>query len=81
MLKQSVTDICNILEYFAEYSGNSLPKFWDNISVPSSRTSVVKPLLFHSFEPNCVAGHLILGGSCSTFFSLPRRNFHLNAEF
>jgi len=29
--------ICALLEYYATYSGSSLPKFRDNISVPFSR--------------------------------------------
>jgi len=41
MLQQGVTETCNILEYFAEYSGNYLPTFRYTISVPLSRTSVV----------------------------------------
>jgi len=32
----SVDDICAILGYYAAYSGNSLPKFRDNLLVPSS---------------------------------------------
>jgi len=28
---------CALLGYYAASSGNSLPTFWDNLSVPSSR--------------------------------------------
>jgi len=29
-------EICALLGNYAAYSGNSLPKFWDQLSVPSS---------------------------------------------
>jgi hypothetical protein len=32
-----VDEICALLRYYAEYSGNSLPAFRDNLSAPSSR--------------------------------------------
>jgi len=32
-----VDDICTLLEYYAAYSGNSLPTLQDNLSVPSSK--------------------------------------------
>ena len=34
---RKVDEICALLGYYAAYSGNSLPMFLDNISVPSSR--------------------------------------------
>jgi len=37
-------DICTILGYYAAYSGNSLPTFRDNLSVPSSRVKKSKLL-------------------------------------
>jgi hypothetical protein len=30
-------EICALLGYFVVYSGNSLPTFWVNFSIPSSR--------------------------------------------
>jgi hypothetical protein len=30
-------DICTLLRFYAASSGNLLPTFWDNVSVPSSR--------------------------------------------
>ena len=32
----NVDDICAILGYYAAYSGNSVPKFRDNLSAPPS---------------------------------------------
>ena len=32
-----VDEMCTPLGYYAEYSGNSLPTFWDSVSVPYSR--------------------------------------------
>jgi hypothetical protein len=37
-----ITDIWALLGHYGAYSGNSIPKFRDNISVPSSRVKKVK---------------------------------------
>jgi len=29
--------VCDLLRYYAAYSGNSLRMFWDNLSVPKHR--------------------------------------------
>jgi hypothetical protein len=34
---QRATENCALLGYYAACSGNSLPMFWDNLSVPPSR--------------------------------------------
>jgi hypothetical protein len=39
-----VLDICAVLGYYATYSGNSLPTFWDILSVPSSRVRKSKTI-------------------------------------
>ena len=36
--RSDVDEICALLGYYAAYSGNYLPTFRDNLSVPSSRT-------------------------------------------
>ena len=36
-LHQEVDENCALLGYYAVSSGNLLSKFWDNLSVPSSR--------------------------------------------
>jgi len=36
------SEICAFLGYFAVYSGNSLPTFRDNLTVPSSRVKQFK---------------------------------------
>jgi len=33
-------EICAVLGYYAEYSGNSVPTFWERLSVPPSRVSI-----------------------------------------
>jgi hypothetical protein len=35
--RRDVDQICALLEYYAALSGNSVPTFRDNLSVPSSR--------------------------------------------
>jgi hypothetical protein len=35
--RRDVDEICPLLEYYAALSGSSVPTFWDNLSVPSSR--------------------------------------------
>jgi hypothetical protein len=35
--EQSIHKICALLGYYAVQSGNSLPVFWENLLVPSSR--------------------------------------------
>jgi len=35
-----ILEICALLGNFAEYRGNSLPTFRDNLSVPSSRGEI-----------------------------------------
>jgi hypothetical protein len=35
--KGQETEVCTLLVYYAAYSGNSLPTFGDNLSLPSSR--------------------------------------------
>jgi hypothetical protein len=36
-----VTDICDLLGYYAESCSNCLPTFRDNVSVPSSRVGLL----------------------------------------
>jgi hypothetical protein len=43
--EMSVEEICTLLLYYAASSGNTLPMFWDNISVPSSRVKKSKKTL------------------------------------
>jgi hypothetical protein len=38
--RREVDDIWALLQYYAAYSGNSLPTFRDNLSVPSSRSMI-----------------------------------------
>jgi hypothetical protein len=40
-LNQLELENCTLLAYYAVCSGNSLPKFWDNLSVPSPRVKNV----------------------------------------
>jgi hypothetical protein len=35
-------EICALLGYYAALSGNSVPTFWDNLSVPFSRVKKSK---------------------------------------
>jgi len=35
-----VDEICTLLGYYTAYIGKSLPTFWDNLSVPSSRSKI-----------------------------------------
>jgi hypothetical protein len=37
---RELDEICALLGYYTVYSGNSLPTFWDDMSIPSSRTTV-----------------------------------------
>jgi len=39
--RREVVEICDVLGYYAVYGGNSLPKFWDNVSFPSSRVQLL----------------------------------------
>jgi len=41
--------ICAILGLYAEQSGNSVPTFWENLSVPSSRVKKSKKMHDHGF--------------------------------
>jgi len=34
--RRQLDEICSLLGYYAEYDGNSLPKFRNNLSVPAS---------------------------------------------
>jgi hypothetical protein len=36
-IRRDVNETCALLWFYAAWSGNSVPPFWDNISVPSSR--------------------------------------------
>ena len=40
--RHEVDEICAVLGYYVAYSGNSLPTFRDNVSVPSSRVKESK---------------------------------------
>ena len=40
--RREVNEICALLGYYSTYSGNSLPKFSGNLSVPSSRVKESK---------------------------------------
>jgi len=33
LLTSKLSEICTLLRYYAAYSGNSLPTFWDNLSL------------------------------------------------
>jgi hypothetical protein len=44
--RREVNEICAPLRYYAVYGGNSLPKFRDNLSVPSSRVNKSKKDFF-----------------------------------
>jgi hypothetical protein len=44
-LRRDVVEICAILGYYAASSGNPLPTFRDNVSVPSSRVKKSKKTL------------------------------------
>jgi len=65
------------MEYYAAYSGNSLPKFRDNLSVPSSRAKmgpISKTVRNHHYtqhnSPEERTSHLLHGGSlksCTVF--------------
>ena len=44
-------EIRALLGFYAAYSGNPLPTFWDNLSVPSSR--VKKSEVFSDFSAYC----------------------------
>jgi len=37
--RRDVNEICALLGCYAAWSGNSLPTFWDELSVPSSRVN------------------------------------------
>ena len=37
-----VDEICALLRHYADYSGNLLPTFWDNLLTPSSRVDKSK---------------------------------------
>jgi len=41
-LRREVDEICALLRYYAEYSGNSLPTFRENLSAPASRVEKSK---------------------------------------
>jgi hypothetical protein len=43
-LFRDADETCALLGYFAAYSGNSLPTFRDNLSVPSSNVNKSKSL-------------------------------------
>jgi hypothetical protein len=43
-LRRNVGEICALLRYYAAWSGNSLPKFRDEVSVPSSRVKHIGPV-------------------------------------
>jgi hypothetical protein len=43
-LRHDVDDICTLLGYYAAYSGNSVPMFWDNLWVPFSRVKKSKQI-------------------------------------
>jgi hypothetical protein len=40
-------ELCNVLGYYTMCSGYSLPVFWDNLSVPSSRVKNIFADLLH----------------------------------
>ena len=42
-LRREAEDNCPLLGYYAACSGNSLPTFWDNLSVPTSRVKSIVP--------------------------------------
>jgi len=47
--RRKVFEICPLLGHYAVYSGNSLPTFRDNISVPSSSVKKSKKARFSSW--------------------------------
>ena len=40
---KKLDDICTLLGYYRVLSGSSVPTFWDNLSVPSSRVEKSNP--------------------------------------
>jgi len=48
--RREVHKICAVVGYYAAYSGNSLPTFRDNLSVPSSRVNKLKIWIFYSWR-------------------------------
>jgi hypothetical protein len=42
--RRDVDEICALLGYYSAYSGNSVPTFRDNLSVPFSRVKESKAL-------------------------------------
>jgi len=54
---------CALLGYYAAWSGNFLPKFWYNLSVPSSRVNNLKgkpAVQIRSLFGKSVSGDIIL---------------------
>jgi len=49
-----IDEICAPVGYYAGYSGNSLPEFWDSPLVPSSR--VRSPLSHKNADLMCCLG-------------------------
>jgi hypothetical protein len=43
--QRQLDEICALLEYYAAYDGNSLPKFRNNLSVPSSRIKTLSAVV------------------------------------
>jgi len=42
---RNVNELWALLRFFETYSGNSVPTFWDNLSVPSSMVKKPKKTL------------------------------------
>jgi hypothetical protein len=48
--QQKNFEICSLLRYYAASSGNPIPTFRDNVSVPSSRVKKSRSLFFYFFS-------------------------------
>jgi len=46
-------EVSALLRYYAALSGNSLPTFWDSISIPSSRVKKSKKKEWNASEVGC----------------------------
>jgi hypothetical protein len=51
-LRRVVNEFCSILGYYAAYSGNYVPRFRDNLSVPSSRDFLTFEDETYKLSPN-----------------------------
>jgi hypothetical protein len=49
-MARAETEICALLGCYAALSGNPLPTFWDNVSVPPSRVKKLASLDFLTLE-------------------------------